>query len=304
MTGYPSDSLFCKFGDNMKSNNLYPCWMVFPLGIIYGVFYLFPTVLSFFFSLTTWTLDDWSFVGLYNFQTFFSESYLSTSIKNTMIFAIVSCLGKTVLGFLLAVYLEGRIRAKNLQLSFVYFPHLLCPLAIGLAFSSLMHPTDGLINSMLNFIGVSGPDWLGNSKIALYSVIFADVWKDIGVAVIIFLAGIRAISKNYYEAAAIDGGTKWQKFRWITLPLARPSINTVIILSFIGGMRTFDMVWSMTKGGPGYDTDVLASAIYKQYAGGYYGLATAGNVIMLLMISIIAFPLYKWLINSEKDYEV
>ena len=278
--------------------------MILPLGIIYGFFYLLPTVLSFFFSLTTWTLDNYRFVGLANFETFFTEPYLSISVKNTVIFALLSCMGKTVLGFLTAVYLEGRRKMKDTMLSFVYFPHLLCPLAIGLAFSSLMHPTDGVLNGILACAGIDGPDWLGDSRIALYSVIFADVWKDLGVAVIIFIAGIRAIPKQYFEAARMDGAGGWQQFYYIMLPLSRPSLHTVMILSLIGGMRTFDMIWSMTKGGPGYDTDVLASAIYKQYAGGYYGLATAGNVIMLLMICVIAFPLYRYLLKKEEDYEV
>ena len=278
--------------------------MILPLGITYGFFYLLPTVLSFFFSLTTWTLDKYRFVGLANFETFFTEPYLSISVKNTVIFALLSCMGKTGLGFLTAVYLEGRRKMKDTMLSFVYFPHLLCPLAIGLAFSSLMHPTDGVLNGILACAGIDGPDWLGDSRIALYSVIFADVWKDLGVAVIIFIAGIRAIPKQYFEAARMDGAGGWQQFYYIMLPLSRPSLHTVMILSLIGGMRTFDMIWSMTKGGPGYDTDVLASAIYKQYAGGYYGLATAGNVIMLLMICVIAFPLYRYLLKKEEDYEV
>lgn len=288
----------------MKDQRRYSYWLLAPLGIIYIIFYLLPIILSFFFSLTTWTLDSYSFVGLYNFKTFFTESYLSISIKNTFVFAILSCAGKTVMGFLVAFYLEQRMRMKNTMLSLIYFPHLLCPLAIGLAFSSLMHPTDGLINSVLSYFHIEGVDWLGNSEIALYSVIFADIWKDIGVAVIIFLAGMRAIPKSYYEASAIDGAGKWKNFFYITLPLSRPSIHTVIILSLIGGMRTFDMIWAMTKGGPGYDTDVLASAIYKQYAGGYYGLATAGNVLMLVIISAIAFPLYRYLLGKEREYEV
>ena len=288
----------------MKNRKIYPYWMILPLGIIYGFFYLLPTVLSFFFSLTTWTLDKYRFVGLANFETFFTEPYLSISVKNTVIFALLSCMGKTGLGFLTAVYLEGRRKMKDTMLSFVYFPHLLCPLAIGLAFSSLMHPTDGVLNGILACAGIDGPDWLGDSRIALYSVIFADVWKDLGVAVIIFIAGIRAIPKQYFEAARMDGAGGWQQFYYIMLPLSRPSLHTVMILSLIGGMRTFDMIWSMTKGGPGYDTDVLASAIYKQYAGGYYGLATAGNVIMLLMICVIAFPLYRYLLKKEEDYEV
>lgn len=287
--------------DHMKKSKIYSYKFLIPIAIIYGVFFLLPTILSSFFSLTIWTLTDFKFVGLQNYVTFFTETSLKTSIRNTIIFALASCFAKVVIGFLLAVFINSRVKTQNFFRSAIYFPHLISPLAIGLTFSALMHPTKGLINTALNMIGISGPDWLGNTNIALFSIIFADVWKDIGVAVIIYLAGIQSIPESYYEAASIDGASSWSRFKNITLPLSRPSINTVIILSFIGGLRTFDMVWSMTKGGPGYATDVLASIIYKQYAGGYYGLSTAGNMIMLIIISILAFPLYKYLLNKERD---
>ncbi len=285
----------------MQRKKLYSYQFLLPVAIIYGLLFLLPTVLSFFFSATIWTLSDYRFVGLQNFITFFTEPSLSTSVTNTILFAVLSCAGKVVVGFLLAVYLDSRRRSQNFLLSAIYFPHLISALAIGLAFSSLLHPTKGLINTTLALFGIDGPDWLGNTDIALFSIIFTDIWKDVGVATIIYLAGIRAIPKSYYEAAALDGCSRWDAFWHITLPLSRPSINTVIILAFIGGMRTFDMVWAMTKGGPGYATDVLASVIYKQYAGGYYGLATAGNVVMLLLISLLAFPLYRYLLNKERD---
>ena len=115
------------------------------------------------------------------------------------------------------------------------------------------------------------------------------------------IAGIMAISKDYYEAASLDGATRWQQFKCITVPLCRPSMNSVIILSFIGGMRSFDLIWTMTGGGPGFATDTMASVIYKQYAAGFYGLSTAGNVIMFVIIAIIAFPLFNWLASKEVE---
>lgn len=100
---------------------------------------------------------------------------------------------------------------------------------------------------------------------------------------------------------ALDGATRWQQFKCITVPLCRPSMNSVIILSFIGGMRSFDLIWTMTGGGPGFATDTMASVIYKQYAAGFYGLSTAGNVIMFVIIAIIAFPLFNWLASKEVE---
>ena len=121
------------------------------------------------------------------------------------------------------------------------------------------------------------------------------------MATVIYIAGIMAISKDYYEAASLDGATRWQQFKCITVPLCRPSMNSVIILSFIGGMRSFDLIWTMTGGGPGFATDTMASVIYKQYAAGFYGLSTAGNVIMFVIIAIIAFPLFNWLASKEVE---
>jgi raffinose/stachyose/melibiose transport system permease protein len=164
-----------------------------------------------------------------------------------------------------------------------------------------MHPSRGLFNSLLAAFSIEGPDWLGNPAMALYSVIFTDVWKGVGVATVVYIAGLQAIPETYYEAASIDGAGGFQRFRFITLPLVQSSINTVIILAFIGGIRTFDLIWSMTKGGPGFATDTLASIIYKQYAYGFFGLATAGNVVMLFLIAFIAFPLYRFLISREVD---
>jgi len=150
-------------------------------------------------------------------------------------------------------------------------------------------------------LGVKGPDWLGNTNIALFSVALTDVWKGVGVATVIYIAGIMSIPRQYYEALSIDGGDSWDRFWNVTLPLCRPAMNSVIILSFIGGLRTFDLVWAMTKGGPGFATDLIASIIYKQYQAGFYGLSTAGNVILFLGVSILAFPLYKYLSRSEVD---
>ena len=236
-----------------------------------------------------------------NFIQFFSEYSLRIGIKNTFIYAILTCVLKVVFGLLLAVILTSKIRTKNLVRSIVFFPNLISTVAVGIIFSALMHPSKGLFNEILGLVGFPAIDWLGNRDIALYSVILTDVWKGVGVATVIYIAGITAIPRDYYEAASLDGATTIQQFFRITIPLCRSSMNSVIILSFIGGMRTFDLIWSMTGGGPGFATDTLASVIYKQYAAGFYGLSTAGNVIMFVLIAVIAFPLFNYLTSKEVE---
>jgi raffinose/stachyose/melibiose transport system permease protein len=123
----------------------------------------------------------------------------------------------------------------------------------------------------------------------------------VGLATLIYIAGLASISPEYYEAARIDGATRVQQFWRVTVPLVRHATNTVIILSLIGGLRLFDLIWAMTRGGPGFSSDVLASVIYKQYQAGFYGLSTAGNVILFLLIALIIAPLAWWLNRREVE---
>uniref|UniRef100_UPI00047CE6AD carbohydrate ABC transporter permease n=1 Tax=Caldanaerobius polysaccharolyticus TaxID=44256 RepID=UPI00047CE6AD len=283
------------------SKKLYSYNFLLPAGIVYGGLFLLPMAMSFFFSMTWWTLTDWRFNGLENFIEFFSEPSLNIGFKNTIIYAVLTSGLKVVFGLLLATFLCTNIKTKDFLRAMVFFPAILSTVAVGVAFTSMMHPTLGVINKALATIGITGPDWLGNTKIALLSVIFVDVWKGVGIATVIYIAGIMSIPKEYYEAVVVDGGNSFDKFWNITLPLCRPAMNTVIILSFIGGLRTFDLIWVMTKGGPGFSTDLISSIIYKQYAAGFYGLSTAGNVILFIFIAVLAFPLYRFLTKSEVE---
>jgi len=272
-----------------------------PALVIFSIFFLLPMVISFYFSMTVWDFNSFTFCGFDNFKTFFTTDSLVGSLKNTLIYAILTCVLKLGLAFFIAVFLTCKIRTKNLLRSVVFFPNLISTVAVGITFTALMHPSKGMFNQVLEFFGTKGINWLGNVNTALYSVILTDVWKGVGIATVIFIAGMTSIDKTYYEAASIDGAGSFVKLRTITMPLSRPAMNSVIILSFIGGLRTFDLIWAMTKGGPGYATEVLASSVYKQYAAGYYGLSTAGNVVLFIVIALLAFPLQKFLLSREVD---
>lgn len=284
----------------MNKKKIYTLWFIVPSIVIFSLFFLIPLVSSLFYSLTVWDFKSFRFVGLENFKMFFSERSLSASVVHTLIYAFLTCGLKVFTAFFIAIFLTGKIRTKNILRSIVFFPNLVSTIAVGITFAALMHPTKGLINACLNAVGIPGIDFLGNVNTALYSVIFTDVWKGVGVATVVYIAGIQAIDKTYYEAAQIDGANGWQRLKCITVPLVRPAMNSVIILSLIGGLRCFDLIWAMTGGGPGFATDVVASVVYKQYAAGYYGLSTAGNVIMFVLIAVIAYPLQRFLLKKEE----
>jgi raffinose/stachyose/melibiose transport system permease protein len=172
---------------------------------------------------------------------------------------------------------------------------------VGLTFTVLMNPEQGLINQALGVVGIPGPGWLTNPSLAIFSIALVDVWKGVGLATVIFIAGIVSIPSDYFEAAQVDGASRTNSFWHITLPLARPAIATVITLSLIGGLRSFELIWTMTGGGPGFASDVIASVIYKQYQAGFYGLSTEGSVVLFLVVTAIITPITWWLNRHEVE---
>lgn len=286
----------------LKRRSPYPGWFFLPAAIIYGVLFLLPTVASLYFSLTRWNLFSSTFIGFDNFAQFLREPFLLKGLVNTVIYAVVTSGLKVVLGLLLAVLLTSQIAARGYLRSVVFFPVLVSTVGVGITFTVLMHPTNGMINEGLALLGIKGPGWLVDPNLALFSVALVDVWKGVGLATVIYIAGIVAIPKDYYEAARIDGATKLQDFFYVTLPLCRPATVTVITLSFIGGLRTFDLIWAMTRGGPGFASDTVASVIYKQYQAGFYGLSTAGNVVLFILIAVLVVPL-TMLLNRKEGHE-
>ena len=285
----------------MRRRSAYPYWFLAPAGVIFGVLFLVPTVASFYFSLTYWDPFEARFAGFENYRQFFSEPFLIRGTINTLLFAFLTSAMKTVLGLLLAVLLTSGIPGQGLLRSIVFFPVLVSTIGIGLLFQELMHPTEGAINVALSAIGIDGPGWLTNPSLALFSVALVDVWRGVGLATLIYIAGLATISPDYYEAARIDGATAWQRFWRVTVPLVRPATTTVVILSLIGGLRLFDLIWAMTRGGPGFSSDVLASVIYKQYQAGFWGLSTAGNVVLFALIAVLIVPLSLWFDRREVD---
>ncbi len=274
-------------------------WFYIPAGVVFFVLFLVPTAVSFYFSLTRWTLFDSEFIGLENFQNFLKEPALTKGLVNTLIYAVLTSGLKVVLGMGLAMLLTREIIARGYLRSVVFFPVLVSTIGVGLTFQVLMHPSEGMINEALDLVGISGPGWLVDPSWALVSVALVDVWKGVGLATVIYIAGITAIPSEYYEAARSDGASEWSVFRHLILPLSFPATSTVIMLSLIGGLRSFDLIWAMTGGGPGFTSDVIGSVIYKQYQAGFYGLSTAGNVILFLLVTAIVFPLSRFLNRRE-----
>ncbi len=276
----------------------YPYWFYIPAILLFLLFFIVPTAMSFYYSLTRWSLFDATFIGLDNYKTFLQDPQLKLAFRNTIIYAFLTSGGKVLIGLPLATLLSSKVKFPGFFRSVIYFPVLVSTVAVGITFYALMQPSTGMINVALNAIGIPRVDWLGDPSTALYSVIIVDIWKGVGIAMVLFLAGIQSIPTEYFDAARLEGGA-WVEFRHVILPLSRNATFTVILLSFIGGLRSFDLIWAMTHGGPGFASDVLTSVIFKEYQAGFYGLSTAGNVIMFIIVTAIAYPLMRFFNRQE-----
>ena len=281
-----------------KIRSTYPSWFYLPAAALYLVFFAIPTFASFYFAFTRWSLFSVQFVGFANFVTFFQDPQLYNAFIHTFIYGFLTSGLKVVIGFALAVLLTSPILGRGYLRAVVFFPVLISTIGVGIMFKSLLDPFHGLVNGILGVFGLPQPGWFTDPNLALFTIAGVDVWKGVGIATLIFMAGIVAIPTEYYEAARMDGASPWRILRTITIPLSRAATGTVIILSLIGGLRSFDLIWATTGGGPGFTSDVIASVIYKQYQAGFYGLSTAGNVVLFIVVTAIMVPI-SYLINRR-----
>ena len=282
----------------------YPLYLMIPALIIFTIFYIGSIVGGFIFSFTNWNIYNFSnpqFVGLENFKDLFTSTSFMPALWNVVIFAIITTIVKVSLGLLIAILLNNKFKGRNFFRAVSFLPCTIGTLVIGYVFSFILQPDTGVLNIILRGIGLESlaMNWLGDPNIALYSVAGVESWIWIGFNVAIILAGLQSIPSELYEAARIDGATRFQKFKEITLPLLRPTINTTITLCVIGGFNVFDIIMSMTNGGPNGATQVISKLSYDAMRTGTMGYASAINVVQLLLILLVITPLLKTLKRRE-----
>lgn len=228
---------------------------------------------------------------------------MNIAIKNSFIFAAITTVLKVTLGMILAVFLNNKLKTTNFLRTVFFLPAVLSSVAVGLIFTAMMHPTKGVINIVLKNIGlgVLAQNWLTDPHLAIFSVAFIEVWKWTGFTMVILLAGLQSIPTSYYEVADIDGATAWKKFRYITFPLILPAFTNALVVNLIGGLKAFDVVQSVTKGGPGTATQVFGTLVFKSFGSGRYGEGCAASIILCVTILLIVLPVYRFLNKREVE---
>lgn len=275
----------------MNKNKIYKTSFVLPAVILYSVLFILPVLLNFYYSLTNWnaiklTGETAKFVGFANFQKIFGDPELLQIIFRTIWFAFATTVFKNLLGFLLALGLHEGLKTKQFLRATFFLPSMLSPLIIGLMFGTLLMPT-GFFNQLLNAIGIPcSIAWTTTSSTALGSVMAVDVWKQMGYNMVIYLAGLQLIDPSYYEAASMDGANALHKLFYITLPRMVPSIIINLLLNISQGLKTFDLVYVLTNGGPNGASELINTMVFKQYGQKMYGMSAAYGVIVFIITAI------------------
>ncbi|MFV0466149.1 MAG: carbohydrate ABC transporter permease [Lachnospiraceae bacterium] len=289
--------------NQMKSKTIYSAKWTIPALFFYSVFIVVPFLMSLTLSLTDWNIDRFytpNFRGIGNYITIFQDPIFLRSLGNTLLFAFCTTILKTLFGLLLALGLLKTSRVNSILRTIFYIPCVLSPLIIGVVFTSIL-ANDGLLNNMLDLIGMSGVtrDWLASYGSAMCSVILIEGWMWSGFNMFIFISGLQAIPKEFYEAASTEGVTKWKQFWYITMPLLVPSFTVIITLNITGSLKVFDLIYVLTNGGPGFDTQVLSTFTYRAFGLGLLGESSASAVVLMLIVSTISFSFNRILRRKE-----
>lgn len=286
--------------------NIYPFYFAAGALVLYLMLFVVPGVMGILYSFTDWSSysKEINFIGFENFRTVFSanENYMYY-IYNTLLFTAITVVVKTVLGLVFALLLSEGIKGKDFHRAVIFMPAILSVLITGLIFKSILNPESGLLNEFLRLIGlgVFEQQWLTDIRIALYSIMAVDTWKGMGYIMTILLAGLQSIPRSYYEASDIDGANSWGKLRFITLPMLMPAITVTTVLNLLHGLKVFDIVYVLTNGGPGYATEVMYTAVFKEFSFGKYGLGTAVSSVLFIFMVFVGYFVIRVMSREEVD---
>ena len=282
-----------------KRDQLFGVFLTLPGLATLLIIILFPiifTIITSFYDYTLLNPHHDSFVGLDNYQEVIEEDYIGDSVLITSQFVLSTVLIEFFIGFIIALSLNKVKRFKTVYYVILLAPLMINPVVVGLIWRMILHTELGIFNYLLKLLDINRVNWLGDNDTAFWTIIFVDIWHQVSFMTILLLAGLSSLPREPYEAARMDGASSLRCLISITLPLMRPVITVAILLRLIFSIKTFDIIYIMTKGGPGISTDLVSYFIYRSaFFGLDIGRASALSVGLLIIVLFLTFFLYKYM---------
>lgn len=281
-------------------------WFSVPALLLYSIFWVMPVFQLFRYSFTNFNgvNQSYSFVGMQNYLSLVKDGTLKAVLPNTLIYTVVLVIFSNIIALTLAFLLNAKIKGKGFFRTAAYIPTLFSAIVIGFIWTYVYMPSDGLIASLMNVVGMDGSKFniLASFKTALYAIICVDIWKHVGTTMIIYLAGLQTIDTGLIEAAQIDGCSGWQMLKNIKLPLISATVTINVVLNVINGLKAYDYVFIMTNGGPGKSTNTLMYAIYKlAFNEQLMGKSAALSMIAFVLIIVITISMLIFMNKREVE---
>jgi multiple sugar transport system permease protein len=282
-----------------------PYLFLFPAITILSIFLLFPLIWNIYISLHDVSIltiiKEWEFVGFENFDNIFADSNFYNSLKVTLVFVIGTVLFQFGIGLLIALLLNQQIKASGLFRTLFIIPWTVSTVITGFSFKFLFDDNFGIINYGIELLGLEPFQWFSDTSLAIWIIIIANTWYGTPFTILFLTAGLLSINPTLYEAAIIDGATKFRRFLYITLPLLKPFILTNLILVTVWTINFFDLQLIMTNGGPLFSTTTISLYMYKQaFEFGYFSEGASVGILLIIMNIVIAFAYLRLFAERNK----
>ncbi len=264
-----------------------------------------PMIYSFYLSLTNWDgVSAPAFIGLRNYIRLFDDKIFWTALLNNAKWMVSFITAPVIIGLALAMILNRNIPGARAIKSAFYSPYIIAPVVIGLIWGWMYQPATGLFTSVLHALGVAKtPGWISDPRLATWCIIAAAIWRQVGYIMTLYLTGLQGVDPSLIDASQVDGCNFWQTFRNVIFPLLSPITVVVVVISIIDSLRSFDLVFVMTRGGPANSSSVLANMMYIEAFNNYkmgYGAAIA---VVLFLITAVFIFIYLWqTLRTELEY--
>lgn len=269
---------------------LLPLLFLTPAILLYAVFFVYPFLFTFVLSFQQWDMisPDRTFVGLSNYAGLLQDEVFWTSMRNTILYLLMTMPVSIGLGLGLALLMESLLRGKGVYRIIFYLP-VVSPIAVVAIVWSLMYDDrNGLVNELLMLLGVDGPNWLSDASVSLWAVAIVGIWKGFGYEMLLYVSGLKAIDKRLYEAASIDGAGRLRQLVHITLPLLSPITLFIVIMGVISSFQNFTLIKIMTGGGPNNSSNVLVHQLYQE-AFQFFSIGKAAAISVILFAALLLF---------------
>jgi raffinose/stachyose/melibiose transport system permease protein len=279
---------------------------ILPGFLIYFIFFILPACSTLFYSFTNWNGmagENFQLVGFENFGRLGKDTIFKTSFLNNIKFMLFVVIVQFICSLAFSIFLQRNTKSNVFLRALYFFPTILSSVSVSFIWLFMYDPNIGVLNTILSHLGMEGINWLGNKDLAIFSIAIVQTWFHTGQMIVIFVAGLNSIPREMFEVAIMEGASRWHTFSKVIWPLIAPAAVIVSAYTTIQSFKAFDLIFSMTRGGPNYATEILSTFIYSTaFVSSEFGYASSISIIFMIIVAFITLVQFRLLKADRVNY--